>query len=72
MNPQAITYTFYHRSDKENTPTPGTRILVFAPDYPENDPMRMQVIDSRCWDMCYDADFWAYTTEPAFDVPGKV
>lgn len=71
MTPQTVTYTFYHRSDKENTPQPGIRILVFAPMHPKGHPMRTRIIDEQFLETCEDVEFWAYITEPAFEVPGK-
>lgn len=53
---------WYHRST--DMPAEGHRILVMSPAYETTDPMRVRIIDSQFYDMCKDAEYWAYINTP--------
>ena len=50
------------REDK--LPEEGIRVLVFSPEYREDDPMRVRVVDGKFVRICTDATHWAYIEEP--------
>ena len=61
---------WFKRGEKE--PPEDTRILVFSPEYEEDDNFRIRLIDSQFFKISEDAKFWAIPIEPGLlgDIDG--
>jgi len=57
---------WYKRTDPNprSYPPIAGRILVFSPEYPEGDPMRVRMIDAQFWVHTKDATHWTHIIEP--------
>ena len=50
---------------RDEKPLSNKRILIFAPIYPEESGMRTRIIDSQFFNICGEATYWSYISEPS-------
>lgn len=59
------------REDTEGFPTiRHSRILIFSPEYPDNDTMQVRIIDAQFFKTCIDATHWAPINTPGKAIEG--